>query len=70
MIYWFNKRLKKDYIIDIGNKKVDIINIFENELYVTFKTHLNTWYHCGFVYCDEENKTDLFFLHPLNQLFL
>ena len=35
MIYWFNKRLKKDYTIDIGNKKVDIINIFENELYVT-----------------------------------
>lgn len=68
MIYWFNKRLKKDYIIDIGHLKISVINLVESDLYATFTTHLNTWHHCGFVYCDEENKTDLLFFTSIKSI--
>lgn len=64
MIHWINKKSKKDYIIEIGNKKIDIIRYShsQNELYASFNTFLDTWYHCGFVYNDEVKKTDLLFI--------
>ena len=28
----------------------------------------HTWHHCGFVYCDEENKTDLLFFTSIKSI--
>jgi hypothetical protein len=68
MLYWFNKKLKKDYIIDFGNKVVDVVRISQNELYASFTTILDTWYHCGFIYNDETNKTDLLFISSIKSM--
>ena len=64
IIHWFNKILKKDYIIDIGFKKIDVIGLFNKTIYKSFKAppNLETWYHCGFIYNDEENNRELLYI--------
>ena len=61
MIHWFNLIDKKDYIIDFGDKKVDVITLLKSEIYATFRTNLETSYHNGIVYNDEEQKTELLY---------
>ena len=64
IIHWFHKTIKIDYIIDIGFKKINIngfIGESKNQIYASFKPpiQLETWYHCGLVYNDEEKNREL-----------
>lgn len=67
IIHWFHKTLETDYIIDIGYKKINIIVLFgeyKGNIYASFKPsmELETWYHCGLVYNDEEQNRELLFI--------
>ena len=62
ILYWDNKKSKKDYLIDIGFKKVEIVGIVDNENYTILSNELETFHHCGFIYNDEKNKTDLLYI--------
>lgn len=65
MLHWANKKLKRDYIIDIGNKKVAVIGLIENDNYAFFRTTLETWYHCGYIFYDEKNDRDLLYISTI-----
>lgn len=64
IIHWLNKKNKKDYIIDIGYKKIDIFNLTEKGVYASLHPPLimETWYHCGLVYNDDENNRELLYI--------
>ena len=62
LLYWDNKKLKKDYLIDIGYKKTVITGIFDNESYAIFTNELETYHHCGLIYNDEINNNDLLYI--------
>ena len=62
ILYWDNKKLKKDYLIDIGYTKTVITGIVDNESYAVFTSELETYHHCGFIYNDEMNNNDLLYI--------
>ena len=62
ILHWKNKKNNRDYIIDIGNRKVEVIGLTKNDLYFEFRTSLETWYHCGYIFCDKKKDRDLLFI--------
>ena len=62
LLHWDNKKNKNDYLIDIGYRMIDIIGLEKNDLYASFMTPLDTWYHCGLIYNDQKNKRDLLYV--------
>ena len=65
MLHWVNKKSNRDYIIDIGNKKIVVIGITQNETYAYFRTELDTWYHCGYIFYDEKKARDLLYISTI-----
>ena len=62
ILYWDNKKLKKDYLITIGYKKTLITGIIDDEQYAIFANEFKIYYHCGLIYNDEMNHNDLLYI--------
>jgi len=70
MLHWYNKKTKKNYIIDLGNNKIGIISLLSGNVCSVFKPNINTWYHSGLIYEDVENDREILFINTILSMVL
>jgi len=70
MLHWYNKKKKKNFIIDLGNNKIGITPLLSSHSSSAFKTDINTWYHSGLIYEDVENNREILYVNTILSLVI
>ena len=70
MLHWYNKKKKRNFIIDLGNNKIGFISLLSPSSSSVFLPDINSWYHSGLIYKDVKNNREILYVNTIISVVL